>query len=164
MIFVTVGTHEQQFNRLIKSIDKMVEEGVINERVIIQKGYSDYEPKHCEYYDLIGYEKMQKYLNEARIIITHGGPASFISALSIGKIPIVMPRKKEYEEHVNNHQLIFAKEVEKRMKNIIVAETEEELKNYILNYDNQIKKLSKDLTNNNKKFNENLLKEIEKII
>lgn len=164
MIFVTVGTHEQQFNRLIKSIDKMVEEGVINERVIIQKGYSDYEPKHCEYYDLIGYEEMQKYLNEARIIITHGGPASFISALSIGKIPIVMPRKKEYEEHVNNHQLIFAKEVEKRMKNIIVAETVEELKKYILNYDNQIKKLSKDLTNNNKKFNENLLKEIESII
>lgn len=164
MIFVTVGTHEQQFNRLIKSIDKMVEEGVINEKVIIQKGYSDYKPKYCEYYDLIGYEEMQKYLNEARIIITHGGPASFISALSIGKIPIVMPRKKEYEEHVNNHQLIFAKEVEKRMKNIIVAETEEELKNYIINYDNQIKKLSKDLVNNNKKFNENLMKEIESII
>ena len=29
MIFVTVGTHEQQFNRLIKKIDELKEQGTI---------------------------------------------------------------------------------------------------------------------------------------
>lgn len=164
MIFVTVGTHEQPFNRLIKAIDKMVENKQITEKVIIQKGYSDYNPKYCETYELIGYEDMQKYYNEAHIIITHGGPASFISALAIGKIPIVVPRKKEYNEHVNNHQLVFAKEVEKRMKNIIVADTVEELSKCILTYDNKVKLINKDITNNNKAFNEKLKKEIEDII
>ena len=47
MIFVTVGTHEQPFDRLLKCIDEMVEERKIKEEVIIQKGYSDYEPIHC---------------------------------------------------------------------------------------------------------------------
>ena len=105
MIFVTVGTHEQPFDRLLKWIEKMVEDKKIDEEVIIQKGYTNYEPKNCKNFKLIGYEEMQKYIADARIVITHGGPASFIAPLSIGKIPIVVPRQKDYNEHVNNHQL-----------------------------------------------------------
>lgn len=36
MIFVTVGTHEQPFNRLIQKIDELKKDGIINEDVIIQ--------------------------------------------------------------------------------------------------------------------------------
>ena len=42
MIFVTVGTHEQAFDRLIKYIDDLKIKGVIKEEVIIQTGYSNY--------------------------------------------------------------------------------------------------------------------------
>ena len=164
MIFVTVGTHEQPFDRLLKCIDQMVEKGKIKDKVIIQKGYTDYEPKNCESYKLIPYDEMQKYINEADIVITHGGPASFIAPLAIGKIPIVVPRKKDYNEHVNDHQLEFAREVEKRMKNIIVAETEEEIEDAIINYKNKIKKLNSSNESNNKVFNEKLSKEIESIL
>ncbi len=164
MIFVTVGTHEQPFDRLLKCIDKMVTDGKIKEEVIVQKGYTDFELKYCEEYKLIGYDEIQKYIQEARIVITHGGPASFIAPLSIGKIPIVVPRKKEYNEHVNNHQLDFAKQVEKRMKNIIVAEDEEELEDAIINYDDKIKKLNSNMISNNKKFIERLNESIAEII
>ena len=164
MIFVTVGTHEQPFDRLLKCIDKMVADGKIKEEVIVQKGYTDFELKYCEEYKLIGYDEMQKYIQEARIVITHGGPASFIAPLSIGKIPIVVPRKKEYNEHVNNHQLDFAKQVEKRMKNIIVAESESEIEAAIINYDSTIKKLNSNMVSNNKKFIEGLNKSITEII
>lgn len=164
MIFVTVGTHEQPFDRLLKCIDKMVENKQINEEIVVQKGYTDYVPKNYKALKLIPYDKIQKYIKSARIIITHGGPASFIAPLSIGKIPIVVPRKKEYNEHVNNHQLDFCKEVERRMKNIIVAETEEEIINAIVNYDEKVKQLSNKNNSHNKEFNELLKKEIEKII
>lgn len=163
MIFVTVGTHEQPFDRLIKCIDKMVENGKIKEKVIIQKGYTDYNPSNCECYKLISYDEMNKYITEARIVVTHGGPASFIAPLTIGKIPIVVPRKKEFNEHVNDHQLDFAKEVEKRMKNIIVAESDDEIIEAITNYDEKIKKLNKKNDSNNKLFNTNLEKEINKL-
>lgn len=163
MVFVTVGTHEQPFDRLLKCIDKMVEDGKIKEEVIIQKGYTDYEPKHCKSSKLIPFEEMQKNIEDARIVVTHGGPASFIAPLSIGKIPIVVPRQKEFSEHVNNHQLDFSREVASRMKNIIVAETEEEIIDSIVNYDKICKKMSKDMPSNNKRFNEELSKMVDEL-
>lgn len=48
MIFVTVGTHEQPFNRLIEKMDELVESGKIKEKVVVQYGFSTYEAKHCE--------------------------------------------------------------------------------------------------------------------
>ena len=55
MIFVTVGTHEQSFERLVKKVDELKRDKVIDEDVIIQKGFTDYEPQYCESYKLIGY-------------------------------------------------------------------------------------------------------------
>ena len=47
MIFVTVGTHEQQFNRLVECVDQMKQKGLLEDEVIIQTGFSTYEPKCC---------------------------------------------------------------------------------------------------------------------
>lgn len=156
MIFVTVGTHEQQFNRLIKYLDDLKKEGIITEEVIMQTGFSTYTPKFCEWSDLIPYKKMQENVKNARIVITHGGPASFIMPLQIGKIPIVVPRQLEFGEHVNNHQLEFANEVANRMGTIIAVNDIKDLKDKIINYDNIVNKMNKNMTSNNEKFNENL--------
>ena len=152
MIFVTVGTHEQQFNRLLKEIDRLVETKVIKEEVFIQTGYSDYEPKHCKWSKLIPYKEMEQKVKDARIVITHGGPASFIAPLQIGKTPIVVPRQFEFDEHVNNHQLEFANQVEKRMGTIITINNIEDLEDTIKNYDKILKEKSKNNDSNNKKF------------
>lgn len=106
MIFVTVGTHEQPFNRLIKKIDELKKDGIINEDVIIQTGFSTYEPKYCQWSKLIPYQQMVKNVADARIVITHGGPASFIMPLQIGKTPIVVPRQHQFNEHVNYDQIV----------------------------------------------------------
>lgn len=164
MIFVTVGTHEQPFDRLLKYIDKMVEDGKIKEKVIIQKGYTDYEPIHCESYKLIGYNEMQRYIKEARIVITHGGPSSFIAPISMAKIPIVVPRQLKYNEHVNDHQLEFVKEVEKRKKYIIGVYNIEELEGKIIEYNKIIETLNKKNTSNNKEFCKMFQNEINKVL
>lgn len=160
MIFVTVGTHEQQFNRLIKQIDDLKKNNLIEEEVIIQRGFSTYIPKYCEYSDLISYQQMLRNIEEARIVITHGGPASFIMPLQIGKIPIVVPRDKRFNEHVNNHQVEFAREVEKRMGTIIVVEDLDELGKIIIDYDDIIEKKKSNIKSNNEQFN----KKIEEIV
>ena len=163
MIFVTVGTHEQGFDRLIKEIDRLKEIGVIKDNVIIQKGYTKYEPQYCETYDLIDYEKMQQYLNEARIVITHGGPASFVAPLAIGKTPIVVPRQKAFDEHVNDHQVDFVKQVVARNNSLIPVYDIKDLEDKIVNYDKIIKEMGDNYTSNNKNFVKNLEIEIEKI-
>ena len=160
MIFVTVGTHEQQFNRLIQYIDDLKRDGIITEEVVMQTGFCTYEPKYCKWSKLIPYKQMIENVEKARIVITHGGPSSFIMPLQINKIPIVVPRQEKFEEHVNNHQLEFAKAVAQRQKNILVVEDIEELKGLILNYDEKISNLSNGLNSNNKVFND----EFEKIV
>lgn len=139
MIFVTVGTHEQPFNRLIRKIDELKRDGIIKEEVIMQIGYSTYEPKYCRWSKLLPYSEMVKNVKDARIVITHGGPASFIMPLQIGKVPIVVPRQKEFDEHVNNHQVDFSKAVEDRMGIIITVTDINKLEEMITNYNNYIK-------------------------
>lgn len=153
MIFVTVGTHEQPFNRLIQKIDELKKNGTIQDDVIIQTGYSNYEPQYCEWSKLIPYEQMVKNVADARIVITHGGPASFIMPLQIGKIPIVVPRQHQFNEHVNNHQVEFARNVAQRMKTIIVVEDIESLADTITEYDKIIVELADKINSNNSKFN-----------
>ena len=152
MIFVTVGTHEQPFNRLIEAIDGMKAEGIFNDDVIIQTGYSTYEPKFCEWQKLYPYDKMLELVQQARIVITHGGPSSFIMPLQIGKVPIVVPRQKQYGEHVNDHQLEFCKTVEERFGNIMVAENNNEIRRNIVDYESCCKKVTLNLEGNNSNF------------
>ena len=153
MIYVTVGTHEQPFNRLVKEIDSLKGNGVISEDVIIQTGFSTYEPLFCEWSKLYPYQEMVKKVADARIVITHGGPSSFIMPLQIGKIPIVVPRKKAFDEHVNDHQVEFAKAVAERQGNLIVVEDIGDLKQTILNYDNIVGAMPAEMKSNNKNFN-----------
>ena len=160
MIFVTVGTHEQPFNRLIRYIDKMKEKGLIREEVIIQTGYSTYEPRYCRFSKLFPYSEMCRFVKEARIVITHGGPSSFIMPLQEGKIPIVVPRQKRYGEHVNNHQLEFCRAIEERSGNIIVVEEVRELKRAILRCDKIVAEMPSSIKSHNDIFNE----EFEKVI
>lgn len=150
MIFVTVGTHEQPFNRLVEYMDKWAADH--DEEVVIQTGFSTYEPMHCRWQKLFPYSEMIKNVEEARIVITHGGPSSFIMPLQIGKIPIVVPRKHEFDEHVNDHQVDFCEKVAERQGNIIVVEDVQKLADVLKNYDEIVGKMQNGLTSNNEKF------------
>jgi UDP-N-acetylglucosamine transferase subunit ALG13 len=152
MIFVTVGTHEQPFDRLIKYVDHLAKEKVITEEVFIQTGYSTFQPKYCEWSQFIPYSQMVENVQKARIVITHGGPSSFILPLQYGKIPIVVPRQKKYNEHINNHQLEFSEAVQENYKNIIVIEHINDLKSTIENYDKIVKKMPVNMMSHNKQF------------
>ena len=163
MIFVTVGTHEQSFERLVKKVDDLKRDKVIDEDVVIQKGYTDYEPQYCESYKLVGYNDMQEYLKSARIVITHGGPASFIAPLSIGKIPIVVPRQKNFNEHVNNHQKDFVEQVVARDNAIIPCYDIDDLGRLIKQYDSIIENMKENYKSNNKLFCEKLTRIIEEM-
>ena len=100
---------------------------------------------------------MVKNVADARIVITHGGPASFIMPLQIGKTPIVVPRQHQFNEHVNNHQVEFARNVAQRMGTIIPVEDINTLGDIITNYD----QMGHGMSSNNAKFNEKLEKLVD---
>lgn len=151
MIFVTVGTHEEQFDRLIKEIDELAQERYLTDKIHVQTGYSKYELKNLQGKKMYTYKEMDCLYNEANIIITHGGPASIFSAISRGKVPIVVPRNPEYGEHVDNHQIKFCEYMEKKKKVIAVYDIKD-LRKKILEYDNLTKDFDISNSNNKKEF------------
>ncbi|MCE2158361.1 multidrug MFS transporter [Streptococcus thermophilus] len=159
MIFVTVGTHEQPFNRLIEEVDRLKKEGIITDEVFIQTGFSTYEPKFCKWSSLVSFDKMNELMQTSDIIITHGGPATFMSAIANGKKPIVVPRQEKYNEHVNDHQVDFAQQVKERYDSIEVVTEISELGNYL----NQDLKIDGNESSNNKLFNDKLREEVRKL-
>lgn len=152
LIFVSVGTHEQQMNRLFEELDRLIEKGVITEKVIAQTGYSDYKPKHMEWSKFYPYAKTQQLAAEAHILITHGGPSSFVMGLQNGKTPIVVPRKASLNEHVNDHQVKFCHAVEERCNNIIVVDDVKDLGEIIEHYDEIAASKNVGLNSNNAAF------------
>lgn len=164
MIFVTVGTHEQPFNRLIQYVDELKRDGVIEDEVIMQTGFSTYEPKYCTWSKLLPYKEMVQNVADARIVITHGGPASFIMPLQIGKTPIVVPRQFKFDEHVNNHQVEFTKAVAERMGTIIPIIDIEQLRDTILNFEKIVESMPSGMKSNNTEFNCRLESIVNKII
>ncbi len=124
MIYVTVGTHDQPFTRLVKAMDEIAAE--IEERVIIQRGSSPYTPRHAEYVDIVSREEAEAYMREARLVVAQGGCGTVLTAIQMGKPLIVVPRRREYHEHIDDHQVEFARAMEGR-KGIRVVYDEKEL-------------------------------------
>lgn len=158
MIFVTVGTHEQQFNRLIKEIDLLKKNGSITDEIFIQTGFSTYEPKYCKWKNLLSYSEMEDYMLKADIVVTHGGPASFMDAMSKGKTTIVVPRQKKYGEHINDHQIEFCKKIVEKGYELTMIKDVSDLKNYLNESNIQQVKL------NHKRFVNSFIKTIDKLL
>lgn len=110
MIFVTLGTQDKEFTRLLEAIDREIEKGNIKERVVVQAGYTKYESKNMEIFDLISTDEFNKYIKSADLIITHGGAGSILTAIKNNKKVIAAARLYKYKEHTNDHQKQIVKE------------------------------------------------------
>ena len=53
----------------------------------------------------ISQDEFNRLIDQANLVITHGGVGSIISAITKGKKVIAVPRLKKYNEHVNDHQI-----------------------------------------------------------
>ena len=106
MVFVTVGNAKQGFQRILDAIDALTGNGFFgSEQVFIQTGYNTgFQPLHCDYKAFLPMDEFQQWLEKSDLIISHGG-CTVISAVRLGKVPVVIPRRKKYGEHVNDHQV-----------------------------------------------------------
>ena len=105
MIFVTLGTQDKSFKRLLEMIDKEIEKGNIKEKVIVQAGFTKYDTKNMELFDLLDKDDFDKYIKNCDLLITHGGVGSILTGLKNNKKVIACPRLAKYKEHMNNHQI-----------------------------------------------------------
>lgn len=114
MIFVTLGTNDKPFIRLLQEVEKMINLGVIDEEVIVQAGETRFESNKMKILQLVSMDEMEKLVSECNMLITHGGVGSIISGLKHDKRVIAVPRLAKYGEHVNDHQLQIIRNFRKR--------------------------------------------------
>ncbi|HUS60175.1 MAG TPA: glycosyltransferase [Nevskiaceae bacterium] len=128
MIFITVGTTKFPFTRLLKAVDKVMMNFKKKEKLVVQAGTSDYQFQHqnAQVFREVPFDKMVAFLKKSRQIICHGGPATIFLALKYGKNkPLVVPRTKKFGEHVDNHEVFFARFLKKKKKVAVVLPQED---------------------------------------
>jgi UDP-N-acetylglucosamine transferase subunit ALG13 len=108
MIFVSVGTHETPFDRMLRA----VECAGPAEDVVVQHGPSLVRVRDAVQAEYLSFDEVVQYVRSARAVVTHAGVGSVMIALANGKRPIVMPRLHAHGEHVDDHQLQLARRLE----------------------------------------------------
>lgn len=126
MIFLTVGT-QFPFDRLVRAIDSVLDEGLIDEEIFAQIGETSYKPHNFESVASLEKGLFDKRLKEASAMIGHAGMGTITMALENGKPLLVMPRLRRYREVVNDHQLAIARKFEK-YGHVLVAYQEADLR------------------------------------
>ncbi len=114
MILVLLGTQDKQFTRLLEAVDREIENGNIKDKVVVQAGQTKYESKNMQIFDLLPAPEYEKLMNDADLIITHGGAGSILNAIKKGKKVIAAARLSKYKEHHNDHQKQIIGEFEKQ--------------------------------------------------
>ena len=131
MILVLLGTQNNSFHRLLEEIEKNIKDEIIKDEIIVQAGYTKFQSHRMRIIDLMSKEQLEKFQDEADLIITHGGVGSIISSVEKGKKVIAVPRMHEYGEHVNNHKKEIVKDFNDKGY-IIGIEKVEDLKQAII--------------------------------
>jgi UDP-N-acetylglucosamine transferase subunit ALG13 len=110
LVFVTVGNATQKFGRLLNEVERLAGEGFFDgELVLIQTGNNpEFQTRHCQQAAFLTQDEFRTAIREADVVIAHAGAGTLCHAADTGKIPVVMPRRAKYGEHIDDHQVELA--------------------------------------------------------
>jgi len=85
LILVILGTQDKSFERLIRDVEGLVKKNIIKDKVIVQSGYTKYKSDILEIVPYLSQDDFDKYIKDAKYIITHGGVGSILTSLKYSK-------------------------------------------------------------------------------
>jgi UDP-N-acetylglucosamine transferase subunit ALG13 len=103
MIFITTGTSLCAFQRLVDVAVPLAEQ----DEVVVQHGTAE-PPRGVIAFAYAPEAVIGRFMRDADVVVCHGGVGSTALALSVGRRPIVLPRRAEFGENIDNHQVAFA--------------------------------------------------------
>ncbi len=121
-IFVALGTQKFPFDRLVKEINTLIKSGLYKpEEIVLQSIKNNVKPL-CTNLGIIPYDQFNKWLNEAEVVVTHAGVNSILSCMNRNKSLIIVPRNKEFGEHVDDHQEEIASLMENKYDVLVLRD------------------------------------------
>ncbi|MGC4069138.1 MAG: glycosyltransferase [Polyangiaceae bacterium] len=101
----------------------MASHNTLSEEFFVQLGACRYEPKTAKFERYLSFGALCDKIVESSVVITHAGAGSTLTCIQQGKSPIMVPRRAQYGEHVDDHQLPFTE----KMQNIGLASVVHEM-------------------------------------
>lgn len=157
MIFVTLGSQKFQFDRLLQKIDELIADGIIQDEVLAQSGYSTYVPKNYKVVNFMDRDEFAECMRRADTVITHAGTGAIIGAVKKEKKVIAVPRQQKHGEHVDNHQF----QIVEQFEDMNLIEACYEVDNLKEAYENVFRKEYAKYQSNTKVIVEDIIKYLE---
>lgn len=127
MIFVTVG-HELRFDRLIQAIDNWAltnkEQEILAQVAELEE--TGYAPKNIDWKRFLTPDEFKESFQRADLVVAHAGMGTIITALTLKKPLVIVPRKGALKETRNDHQIATAEQFSRR-EGIYVAPEDTDL-------------------------------------
>lgn len=108
MIFVTVGTEQYPFNRLMQWLEILQESQILQEELVVQYGTSTVLPSGSTVYRLLKDDDFRAHIQRARLVIAHCGEGTVLLLDQLSKPYVLVPRSVRFQEHVDDHQVELA--------------------------------------------------------
>ncbi len=110
LVVVTVGTEDYPFERLVRWVDSWLERATRPVRCFMQHGTAA-PPRLADGRPFLPFDDLLEAIREASVVVSHGGPATIALVHEAGMKPIVVPRVRSQGEHVDDHQVAFARRI-----------------------------------------------------
>jgi UDP-N-acetylglucosamine--N-acetylmuramyl-(pentapeptide) pyrophosphoryl-undecaprenol N-acetylglucosamine transferase len=101
---VTLGTERFPFSRAVERAAALLE----GRDVFWQTGSTSAEHLGEPLPQWVAADDLRRACRDSDVLITHGGVGSALVALESGKVPIILPRRADRGEHIDDHQLEVA--------------------------------------------------------
>jgi beta-1,4-N-acetylglucosaminyltransferase len=109
--FVAVGNAHQPFARLLRAVTANVD--ILPRPILVQHGHTEFFHPECTAAGFVSQPDFDLAIR-SEIVIVHAGAGSVLQCLWAGRLPIVMPRLRQFGEHVDDHQVDLAEVLDQR--------------------------------------------------
>ncbi|MCW2961097.1 MAG: glycosyltransferase 28 domain protein, partial [Thermoleophilia bacterium] len=100
-VLVVIGTTTFAFDELVERLEEIVPASV---ELQWQLGPATREPERGTWFRTIPSTELAELHLSVDMVVTHGGVGSALMALDAGHVPILVPRRRARNEHVDDHQ------------------------------------------------------------
>lgn len=127
LVVVTVGTDHHPFDRLVRWVDAWADAAGRSIECFVQTGTATFTPRVAAWASFVSRDELRSLMSNAAAVVCHGGPATIMDCRRAGVKPVVVPRRRALGEHVDDHQVLFARRAA-RAGDVDLVESEERLR------------------------------------
>ena len=111
-VVVTLGTHPRYtFPRLLARLVDVLPPGL---DVLWQVGATRIARMPADARVSVPVDEMRRAMREADVVVSHAGVGSALAAMQAGRRAMYVPRRRLHGEHVDDHQVAMARELQSR--------------------------------------------------